>query len=363
MKEIYAFGCGKYFLKKQNSILKEFEIRGIFDNYKTGSFQLINRKVVPIIHPNKKNVKEKKIIITISDFLTVWEQLIEFGVSTEDIIFSYKLEPLFAEEQKLFSENEYVEIIGKRLYYVNQYQEQFFIRSQKDLFNIQKRGERRKIDGSFINNACPLKPLNRTFGFSRGMPIDRYYIEKFMDENKNLIFGDVLEIAENTYTLKYGGDKVRKSYILYVNSDDDINKDIVGNFETGEGIGEEMMDCIILTQVLPFIYNIQKAVKNIYKMLKEHGTALITVNGISQISRYDMDRWGHYWSFTDMSMQRLLETVASKDNIKIQTFGNAKAAAALMYGLAVEDMAEESLDVWDKDYQISICAILKKDES
>lgn len=363
MKEIYAFGCGEYFLKKQESILKEFEILGIFDNYKTGSFQLINKKIVPIINPDKKTVKGKKIIITISDFLTVWEQLIEFELSTEDIIFSYKLEPLFAEEQKLFSKNEYIEIIGKHLYYINQHQEQFLIKNKKDLFDVPKKEERRDIDGAFINTACPLNPLNRTFGFSRGMPIDRYYIEKFLDENKNLIFGDVLEIAENTYTFKYGGDKVRKSHILYINDDDNIKKDIVGNFETGEGIEEEMMDCIILTQILPFIYNTQKAIKNIYKMLKEHGTALITVNGISQISRYDMDRWGHYWNFTDMSMQRLLETVVPKDNIKIQTFGNVKAATALLYGLAVEDMAEDSLDVWDKDYQISICAILKKEES
>ena len=30
------------------------------------------------------------------------------------------------------------------------------------------------------------------------------------------------------------------------------------------------------------------------------------MSGISQISRYDMERWGEYWRFTDASTKRIL---------------------------------------------------------
>jgi hypothetical protein len=34
--------------------------------------------------------------------------------------------------------------------------------------------------------------------------------------------------------------------------------------------------------------------------LKPGGVLLATVSGISQISRYDMYRWGDYWRFTTL---------------------------------------------------------------
>lgn len=216
-------------------------------------------------------------------------------------------------------------------------------------------------NGKFISEQCPLEPLNRTFGFSRGTPIDRYYIENFLDKYKELIRGDVLEIAENTYTKRYGNrEKVRNSYILHVEADQNDEKIIRGNFETGEGIRADSMDCIILTQTLQFVFDLKKTVSHIYKMLRENGTALITVSGIVQISRYDMDRWGHYWSFTNLSLQKLLETAVPKDKIIIEVFGNVKAATALLYGLSAEELEKADLDYFDEDYQVTICAVIKK---
>ncbi|MGB2696377.1 MAG: class I SAM-dependent methyltransferase, partial [Candidatus Zixiibacteriota bacterium] len=49
-----------------------------------------------------------------------------------------------------------------------------------------------------------LSPISRQFGFDRGKPIDRYYIENFLNENKHFIRGRVLEIGDNSYTKKYG---------------------------------------------------------------------------------------------------------------------------------------------------------------
>src|SRR5262245_54268962 len=44
-----------------------------------------------------------------------------------------------------------------------------------------------------------LSPVSRTFGFDRGLPIDRYYIESFLAEHALDIRGRTLEVADNAY--------------------------------------------------------------------------------------------------------------------------------------------------------------------
>lgn len=205
------------------------------------------------------------------------------------------------------------------------------------------------------------QPVSRSFGFDRGLPIDRYYIESFLEENKQLITGTVLEIADSTYTSKFGGQKVRKALVLHA-TPDQPNADLVGDLSTGEGIPENAVDCFILTQTLPFIFDVNNAVRNAVKILRPGGSLLVTVSGITQISRYDMDRWGHYWSFTDLSVKRLFEQVVPANNIHVQTYGNAKAAACFLYGLAQCDLTKRDLDYRDKDYQLIITAVVKKPE-
>src|SRR5215210_7162112 len=46
-------------------------------------------------------------------------------------------------------------------------------------------------------------PLSRYFGFDRGLPIDRYYIENFLARQAEDIHGRVLEIGDNSYTQRY----------------------------------------------------------------------------------------------------------------------------------------------------------------
>ena len=43
-------------------------------------------------------------------------------------------------------------------------------------------------------------PFSREFGYDRGQPIDRYYIEQFLSAHASDVRGHVLEIADDTYT-------------------------------------------------------------------------------------------------------------------------------------------------------------------
>jgi len=56
---------------------------------------------------------------------------------------------------------------------------------------------RKKVRVVF-NDLSTIKPVSTLFGFDRGTPIDRYYVEGFLKKKTDLIKGRVLEIARVT---------------------------------------------------------------------------------------------------------------------------------------------------------------------
>jgi hypothetical protein len=200
-------------------------------------------------------------------------------------------------------------------------------------------------------NLRRLTPVSRIFGLDRGQSIDRYYIESFLQKHTADIRGCVLEIGNSTYTRQFGCQQVTRSEVLHVMSSHPAAT-IIGNFETGEGVPQECFDCMILTQTLPFIYDIKAAVAHIYAALSPGGVLLATLSGISQISRYDMERWGDYWRFTSLSARRLFEEVFPPANVTVEAYGNVLAATAFLYGLASHELRTQELDFRDPDYEV-----------
>lgn len=228
---------------------------------------------------------------------------------------------------------------------------------EDSIINIRNR-KTRKVNPNPIKE-WPLEVVSSNMGCDRGIPIDRYYIEKFLFMNKKSIHGNVMEIGDNIYTKKFG-ENIENSYILTADNTT-FKKDakiIYGDLQvSGE---KDMVDCFILTQTLPFIYDIHSAAKNIINMLKNDGIALITVSGVSMLSEYDNSRWGHYWGFTELSLRRLFENFVPEKNIEIISMGNAKAASAFLYGLCVEDISVSDLDYEDKLVPVTIGALVRK---
>lgn len=202
-------------------------------------------------------------------------------------------------------------------------------------------------------------PIHKDFGFSAGQPIDRFYIDQFLEQHSDDIRGCVLEIADNNYTKRFGGNRVVRSEILHVTENEQAT--LVGDLVTGKGIPSEAFDCIILTQTLPFIYDVQSAIANCHRALKTDGVLLCTVNGISQISRYDMERWGDFWRFTNLSIEKLLTahfkpSTKVADTVTVTTFGNVLTATSFLFGLPSQELQLKELNHHDEDYQVLIGA-------
>ncbi len=217
---------------------------------------------------------------------------------------------------------------------------------------------RKKVNVVF-NDLMRNKPVSTVFGCDRGTPIDRHYIEGFLQKNAPFIKGKVLEVGDSSYSKKFAGEGVTSFEVLHAAAGNKAAT-IVGDLTDSATLPANFADCFICTQTFNFIFEVKKAIAGAHHLLKPGGVLLATVSGIGQISRYDMDRWGDYWRFTSASIEKLFQPVF-KGGLEIQTFGNVLAATTFLQGIAVEDLPDETLlDELDPDYQLVICVVARK---
>jgi SAM-dependent methyltransferase len=196
-----------------------------------------------------------------------------------------------------------------------------------------------------------LAPISSTWGFDRGMPVDRFYIDRFMRSHERDVRGRVLEIANPAMTRRYGGDRVTRSDVLHpVAAPAPVT--LVGDLATGEGIPEAAFDCAIVTQTLLLVYDVQAAIRTLGRILAPGGVALVTVPGITKISREDMDQWGQFWSFTSASLRRLFNESFDSERVSIEAYGNVLAATAFLHGLSAGELTEDELLHRDRDFEV-----------
>jgi len=207
-----------------------------------------------------------------------------------------------------------------------------------------------------------LEPVSRKFGFDRGEPIDRYYIKQFLSECSSDIHGRVLEVGDNGFTTQFGGARVVQSDVLHAVAGEP-GTTIVGDLQTGSNIPENAFDCFIATQLFHVLEDYQAALSTSHRLLKPGGVLLATFPGISQISRYDMDRWGDYWRFTDLSIERVVGRIFGPQQVSVRTYGNVCAAVAFLQGLSNHELTSTELNHLDQDYQVTIAVRAVKGDS
>lgn len=212
------------------------------------------------------------------------------------------------------------------------------------------------VGGVNLGDLRRLTPISRSFGFDRGQPIDRYYIERFLGRQAADIRGRVMEMGDRQYTTRFGGDRVVQSDVLDLPREDAIHATIIADLTACDHVASDQFDCIIFTQTLQFIYDAAAAVASLHRLLKPGGVLLATFPALSQICRFDMDRWGDYWRFTTASITRLLSDAFSREQVHVEAYGNVLTSIAFLTGLSAHELEPAELDFYDPDYQLLIAA-------
>jgi hypothetical protein len=200
----------------------------------------------------------------------------------------------------------------------------------------------------------PAEPFSRKYGMPIGTPVDRLYIESFLERNASDIRGAVLEVLDPSYTHRFGGESVTRADVLDA-SPDAPQTTVRGNLETGEGLSTETYDCFICTQTLSLIYDVKGALGHARSLLRPDGVLLVSVPGISQQADPDAEEFPDYWRFTKRSLRRLLEDEFGPAQVQVEAHGTVAVAASFLYGIPADQVDPSLLTPHDPDYEMVIC--------
>jgi SAM-dependent methyltransferase len=206
-----------------------------------------------------------------------------------------------------------------------------------------------------------LTPLSAVYGFDRGLPVDRYYIEAFLARFASqpgyaagAIRGRVLEVGGREYADRFGPGAERVDVLHGGPGNPEAT--IVGSLTDEECLPAGAFDCIICTQTLHVIFDTRAALRTLHRALKPGGTLLLTAPGITRSCLPDRDAWGDWWRFTSLSLRRLLDELFEAEGVHVEAYGNLLAATAFLYGLAADELRAAELDTRDRDFEVLIAA-------
>jgi SAM-dependent methyltransferase len=191
-----------------------------------------------------------------------------------------------------------------------------------------------------------------TWGESRGGPIDRYYVAQYIESHATDIRGHVLEVAGDEYATAHGIG-VDRVDILDI-KDDNPKASFVGDIADAPNVPDDAFDCVLVTQLLPFVYDVRGALATCHRILRSGGVLLVTTPGICRIAPIEADLYGHWWNLTSMSARRLAAELFGEENVEVTTYGNVLAATAYLFGLGLYDVTPEELAVHDPAFQVTV---------
>jgi SAM-dependent methyltransferase len=213
-------------------------------------------------------------------------------------------------------------------------------------------GRRAPGRGVRWGNTRRLRPFSGHYGYDRGTPVDRYYIERFLAAHADRIHGNVLEVKDAAYTRRFGnGVSCHVVDIDRSNPEATLHADL----NTRGSLPDNLFDCVILTQTLQFLAP-EKALGNIWASVVPGGTLLLTVPSLGRLDPHD--RATDRWRWTPNGLAELLGRVGIP--AQVSGYGNLLACVSALWGLSVQDLSAEELNVIDPCFPLIACASATK---
>jgi glycosyltransferase involved in cell wall biosynthesis len=199
--------------------------------------------------------------------------------------------------------------------------------------------------------AIGVQPLSCLWGFDRGLPVHRYYLEQFLQEFARDIRGHCLEFQNPGYTPRFGGSAVEKLDILHIDDSNPLAT-IVADLAKPNDIPNDVFDCIVCTHVLHVIFELDNVVAELHRILKPGGILLV---GVPHISMCDPG-YHEIWRFTPEGLGAVLGKAFGGENVTVRAYGNSLTAAGEIRGLVASEFSQATLDYYDPRFAVEVCA-------
>jgi SAM-dependent methyltransferase len=202
-------------------------------------------------------------------------------------------------------------------------------------------------------NLRRLKPFSDYYGFDRGTPIDRYYLDRFLASHVQAIHGDVLEIQAPGYVDKYGRN-VRLKHSIDFNAA--MNPTYVCDLAAADVVPSDRYDCFLLPNTLHALRDIRNCMRHMLRVVKPGGVVLAATAAMGPLETGGMD----FWRMSAQGWQQLAADVWAGHDYRIEGHGNCLAVVAAMLGLAQEELAREELEYQDDRYPALVTLYCRK---
>ncbi len=191
-------------------------------------------------------------------------------------------------------------------------------------------------------------PASDMWGYDRGTPIDRYYIERFLSQHCRDIRGHALEIKDSSYIDRFGLNVERRDVLDL--DPTNARATIIADITAADSVPSDQFDCFVLTQTLQFIYDTRAALAHAHRILRPGGVLLATLPAVSKLDR----RLTDYWRFTAASCTALFGEVFGAEQVHVQSFGNVLTAITFLTGMACEELSHDELEAYDGRFPVVV---------
>ena len=203
---------------------------------------------------------------------------------------------------------------------------------------------------AWLHALHPATPLSTHWGHDRGTPLDRYYIESFLEEHRGDVRGHGLEVKDRTYLDRFGSGLTRVD-VLDIDASN-ARATLVADLSAADALPANQFDCIVLTQTLQFVFDVAAAIRHVHRILRPGGVLLATVPSITMLDPALQHQ--EYWRFTLPSCRRLFGAEFGQDRIDVRAYGNMITARAFLAGMAREDLSGRHLSAHDPIFPLIV---------
>ncbi len=196
------------------------------------------------------------------------------------------------------------------------------------------------------------EPLCQVFGLGRGTPIDRHYLERFVESSRPLISGDVVDVGgDPADRVRFRLDGLSSFRVLDVA--DRAGVDVVADVHDAAALPEGSVDTVLLFNVLEHVRDPRTVAANVHRWLRPGGRCLVMVPNAQRLHHAAED----HWRFSATGLALVFDCFASTEP---RSYGSLTTVLASFTGAAAEELTAAELAEHQADHPVATCLVATK---